>query len=245
MMDAEGIGAVTMRALGAELNVQAMSLYKHIPNREMLFDAVVDRIVTELYRDPEVELEPSGDWRQYLANMARGIRRYARAHPHAFPLVATRPTDAPWINPPLRSLDWIEAFLSGLSAEGFDDDEVLFAYRTFNGFLLGFLLLETSAMAIQAPRPGDGTFSSGSAPDPVPGGLTPVRTAERRIAISDADTSEDRLDPQGELALAEYPTIRRLAEGLSEDHFNEEFEAGLTALLDQISTLVTEPGRLN
>jgi hypothetical protein len=43
--------------------------------------------------------------------MAHGVRRHARAHPHTVPLVATRPPDAPWINPPLRSVRWVEAML--------------------------------------------------------------------------------------------------------------------------------------
>src|SRR4029077_19492902 len=84
---------------------------------------------------------------------------YARAHPHAFPLVATRPPTAPWVNPPLRSLRWVEAMLTGLAAEGFSDEQVLFTYRTFNSFLLGSLLLETSAMTLRDPKPGDGSFT--------------------------------------------------------------------------------------
>ena len=36
---------------------------------------------------------------------------------------------------------------------------MLFTYRTFNGFLLGYLLLETSAMTLRDPKPGDGSFA--------------------------------------------------------------------------------------
>jgi hypothetical protein len=53
--------------------------------------------------------------------------------------VATRPPSAPWVNPPLRSLRWVESMLTGLAKEGFSDEQVLFTYRTFNGFLLGYL----------------------------------------------------------------------------------------------------------
>ena len=63
------------------------------------------------------------------------------------------------MNPPLRSLRWVEAMLTGLAAEGFTDEQVLFTYRTFNSFLLGYLLLETSAMALRDPKPGDGSFT--------------------------------------------------------------------------------------
>jgi AcrR family transcriptional regulator len=196
LIDEQGMAAVTMRTLAKRLQVEAMSLYKHVPSRGKLFDAVVDRIVDELTEDPAVTRAPVAGWRPYLAGIAHGIRRYARAHPNAFPLVATRPTEAPWINPPLRSVAWIEAFLAGLRSEGFTDAQILFASRTFNSFLLGFLLMETSAMTTQVPVPPDG--------------------------------------PQATIDEARYPTIHRLADGLSEDHFVAEFEAGLHAMLDQI-----------
>src|SRR5689334_13432556 len=185
-----------MRAVAARLGVRAMSLYRYVQDREDLFDAVVERIVNELGDDPEVQLRPVEGWRPYLTGMARGVRRYARAHPHAFPLVATRPPAAPWVNPPLRSLRWVEAMLTGLAAEGFTDEQVLFTYRTFNSFLLGYLLLETSALALRDPQPGDGSFTGpdtagddGGGPagqaasDPVIGGLSPVRTSGQRQAM--------------------------------------------------------------
>ncbi len=156
LVDERGIGAASMRAVSSRLGVRSMSLYRYVQDRDELFDAVVERIVNELADDPEVQLRPVNGWRPYLTGMAHGVRRYARAHPHAFPLVATRPPAAPWVNPPLRSLRWVEAMLNGLAAEGFTDEQVLFTYRTFNSFLLGSLLLETSAMALRNPQPGDG-----------------------------------------------------------------------------------------
>lgn len=242
MIDERGMAAVTMRGLAARLGVEAMSLYKHIENRDKLFDAVVDRIVNELSLDQGVARAPSAGWRPYLAGIARGIRRYARAHPHAFPLVATRPSEAPWINPPLRSVEWIEAFLSGLATEGFTDEQILFAYRTFNSFLLGFLLLETSAMTVHDPLPGDGSYApskgEGSnepaeATHPVPGGLTPTRSRADREELA-ADGPGGPADPQAALDADRFPSIHRLAAGLAEDRFESEFETGLQTMLDQI-----------
>jgi len=70
----------------------------------------------------------------------------ALSHPRAFPLVASRPPEAPWLRPPLRSLTWVEAFLDGLSQEGFTDEAAVAAYRAFTSFLLGHLLLEVSSL---------------------------------------------------------------------------------------------------
>jgi TetR/AcrR family tetracycline transcriptional repressor len=251
LVDEQGIGAATMRAVSSRLGVRSMSLYRYVQDRDELFDAVVERIVNELGDDPEVQLRPVEGWRPYLTGMARGVRRYARAHPHAFPLVATRPPAAPWVNPPLRSLRWVEAMLTGLAAEGFSDEQVLFTYRTFNSFLLGYLLLETSAMTLRDPQPGDGSFtgtdtvsSEGGEPagsaaaHPVIGGLSPARSAGQREALADADSAGDLLDPMDAIDARRFPTVHRLAAGLAEDRWEAEFETGLGDMLDRVAALV-------
>ncbi|MEJ7636325.1 TetR family transcriptional regulator [Aeromicrobium sp.] len=238
LIDELGIGAASMRAIAARLDVEAMSLYKHFPTRDALLDAVVDRIVDELDADPEVRREAVDGWRDYLSRLAHGVRRYALAHPHAFPLVTTRPAEAPWVNPPLRSLVWIESMLATLSSEGFDDDQVLFAYRSFNSFLLGYLLMESGAHTLRDPQTGDGSFGGGDAADamPVPGGLSPTRTKAQLAGIAEADTTAETIDPQDDIEIRDYPTIHRLAGGLAEDHFGAEFERALTEMLDGIDT---------
>jgi TetR/AcrR family transcriptional regulator, tetracycline repressor protein len=253
LVDEQGIGAATMRAVSSRLGVRSMSLYRYVQDRDELFDAVVERIVNELADDPEVQLRPVDGWRPYLAGMAHGVRRYARAHPHAFPLVATRPPAAPWVNPPLRSLRWVEAMLTGLAREGFSDEQVLFTYRTFNSFLLGYLLLETSAMALRDPKPGDGSFTGtdtisddggGSAGQaaaaPVIGGLSPVRSAGQREALQDADSPRELLDPADGIDARRFPTVYRLAAGLAQDRWDGEFETGLEDMLDRIAAFVAD-----
>ncbi len=148
LIDERGLRELSMRAVGHRLGVEGMALYRHVASRENLLDAIVERVLDELYGDPEVHLSPRNGWRDYLSRLAHGVRRLALAHPQVFPLVATRPPTAPWIRPPLRSLRWIDAFLEGLAAEGFDDDSAVYAYRAFSSFLLGHLLLEVSALGV-------------------------------------------------------------------------------------------------
>jgi len=252
LVDEQGIGAATMRAVAARLDVRSMSLYRYVLDRDELLDAVVERIVNELADDPEVQLYPVDGWRPYLTGMGRGVRRYARAHPHAFPLVATRPPSAPWVNPPLRSLRWVETMLTGLAKVGFSDEQVLFTYRTFNGFLLGHLLLETSAMTLRDPKPGDGSFAAAdtaasdsepgraAAADPVPGGLSPARSAGQREAVEDADRPPELIDPADEIDARRFPTVHRLAGGLAEDVWEQEFESGMAVMLDRIAGYLAE-----
>lgn len=246
LIDEQGIAGASMRTVARRLHVQVMTLYRYVNNREDLFDAVVDHIVNELDKDPDIDMGMSdGDWRAYVSALAWGVRRYARAHPHAFPLVTTRPPEAPWVNPPLRSLRWIETMLANLGRAGFSDDQVLFTYRSFNSFLLGYLLLETSAMVIDDPKPGDGSFQTGDdtgehdpvdPTDPIPGSISPTRTTEDREQIADTDTTADLpgVDP------GDYPVIYRLREGLTEDRFEEEFAAGLASLIIRVQERLTQ-----
>jgi AcrR family transcriptional regulator len=55
----EGLEAVSMRRVGARLDTAAMSLYRHVPNKEALLELVADRVLARLpYPDP------AGDWRE-------------------------------------------------------------------------------------------------------------------------------------------------------------------------------------
>ena len=141
--------------------------------------------------------------------------------------------------------------LGALAGEGFTDDQLLFTYRTFNSFLLGSLLLETSAMALRDPKPGDGSFAAGpvqrnrhaaEAGDPVPGGLSPTRTPAQREAIADAETPQELVDPVGDVDPEDFPTVHRLASGLAADLWDDEFRAGLVKMLDQIGIFLADSG---
>lgn len=145
-IDEFGLAGLSMRRLGGILGVEAMSLYRYVPGREDLLDAVVESIVEEMREDADVLEVPRDGWQDFLQRLAHGVRRVALSHPKAFPLVASRPAEAPWLRPPLRSLRWVESFLDGLTGEGFTDDAAVGAYRAFTSFLLGHLLLEVSAL---------------------------------------------------------------------------------------------------
>jgi AcrR family transcriptional regulator len=145
-IDESGLPGLSMRRLGALLGVEAMSLYRYVPGRENLLDAVVESIIDEMREDDDVLEAPRDGWQDFLQRLAHGVRRVALSHPRAFPLVASRPPEAPWLRPPLRSLTWVEAFLDGLSQEGFTDEAAVAAYRAFTSFLLGHLLLEVSSL---------------------------------------------------------------------------------------------------
>src|SRR3954452_5977827 len=144
-IDEKGLAPLTMRRLGELLGVEAMALYRYVPGREDLLDAVVESVIDEMRHDDDVIESPQDGWQDFLQRLAHGVRRVALMHPKVFPLVASRPAEAPWLRPPLRSLDWVENFLTGLEQEGFDDAAAVGAYRAFTSFLLGHLLLEVAS----------------------------------------------------------------------------------------------------
>lgn len=208
-VDDEGLPALTMRRLGERLNVEAMSLYRYVPGRETLLDRMVEQIIHEMHDDDDVLATPRDGWQDFLQRLAHGVRRIALSHPKAFPLVASRPAEAPWLRPPLRSLDWVETFLNGLEQEGFDDDSAVGAYRAFTSFLLGHLLLEVTTHGAD---------------------------------VGPLDVLENEEEPSRG-GLAEYPTVKRLRDSLSEDQAAVEFEESLEELLNRIALMLTQGSR--
>ena len=143
-IDENGLPGLTMRRLGEQLGVEAMALYRYVPSKEDLLDRIVDRLVAGVREDDVVIDAPQDGWQDFLQRLAHGVRRVALTHPKAFPLVASRPAEAPWLRPPLRSLEVVETFLSGLLDEGFTDQAAVEGYRAYTSFLLGHLLLEVA-----------------------------------------------------------------------------------------------------
>lgn len=203
LIDRHGVTALTMRRLGAELGVEAMSLYRYVNGREDLLEGVVDRLVSSIDLEPGGRMAPADGWQAFLQWLAHDVRRLALDHPAAFPLVATRHPAAPWLRPPLRSLRVVEQFLDGLRTRGFNDTQAVAAYRSFSSFLLGHLLLESA-----------------------------MRGAEMSYAEEPVDEGDASL-PNGDqnLDLDAYPTVHRLRPQLTEDHTEAEFEEALEHLL--------------
>jgi TetR/AcrR family tetracycline transcriptional repressor len=146
-VDHYGLEALTMRRLGAELGVEAMALYRHVAGREDLLEAITTHLVDQLLND-SLQDAPSASWEDYLRRSAHSTRRLAETHPRLFPLIATRPSRAPWLRPPLRSVEWVESFLENLKRFGFSDEEAVSAYKAFTSFLVGALLLQTLPLTL-------------------------------------------------------------------------------------------------
>ncbi|MFI9153434.1 TetR/AcrR family transcriptional regulator [Streptomyces sp. NPDC053367] len=106
--DAEGLDAVSMRRIAAELGCGTMSLYNYVPRKEDLFELMMDLAAAEH------ELwEPSGDWRADMLRMARQARALVHRHPWMTRLISGVYGFSP---NSLRYLEWCLTCLDPLDA---------------------------------------------------------------------------------------------------------------------------------
>ncbi len=143
LIDREGIEAFSMRRLGAALGVEAMSLYRHVPNREAVLDGVVELLAEEI----EVPHAGSEPWPQMMRRIVCSYRKLAHAHPHAFPLIALRPLSTP------KAIARGEATIALLVDAGIDERRAVLTFRTLASYANGYLLEE---LAPGTPRVSTG-----------------------------------------------------------------------------------------
>ncbi|MFC4013326.1 TetR family transcriptional regulator [Nonomuraea purpurea] len=141
VLDAEGLDALTMRRLGARLGVAAMSLYRHVPNREALLAEVVNRLFTEAMTGHA----PDAAWQRALAGFAVAYRRVLLAHPQAVPLLATHPVDVD------LGIELLTELLTRFEAVGIARCEAITAVQSVTVYVLGHALAQVGT----PPAPGD------------------------------------------------------------------------------------------
>lgn len=150
LVDAEGLDALTMRRLARELGYDAMALYRYASNRAALLDGVAEVVLDELV----IPRDGSG-WQHQLRAVAHDFRRLARAHPHAVPLLVTRPLSTPLGLRPLGTLRPLEQLLELLIGAGFAPADALHVYRTYMGFLYGHVLTELQEVVAEPEETDD------------------------------------------------------------------------------------------
>ncbi|QNT91163.1 GntR family transcriptional regulator [Streptomyces griseofuscus] len=109
--DAEGLAAVSMRRVAAELGVATMSLYRHVTDKDDLLTRMLDTVIA---RDP-LPADPPQDWRAAIELAARRLWGQFRRHPWLAPaLSVTRPQMV------VSALPYSEWMLSVLHSRGLD-----------------------------------------------------------------------------------------------------------------------------
>ncbi|GAB3598931.1 TetR/AcrR family transcriptional regulator C-terminal domain-containing protein [Microbacterium tumbae] len=129
--DRGGVAAVTMRSVGRELGVEAMSLYHHVAGKEALLDALTDWVFAQIAL-PDVG--PS--WREAVGRHAESVRSILTAHPWSLTLVETRSAPGPAV---LRRHD---ALIGCLRRGGFSVALASHATSVIDAYVYGFALTE-------------------------------------------------------------------------------------------------------
>jgi AcrR family transcriptional regulator len=133
LADRDGIDALSMRRVAAELGITAMSLYWYVDTKEQLIELMVDRVFAE--QEP-----PAGDdWRARLAAIGRATFARYRSHPW-FVQALGRPGSLPG---PGQLRYWntnVGALTDPALVPRLASGDVTVAVGTVNHFVSGFAL---------------------------------------------------------------------------------------------------------
>ena len=131
--DEKGIESLSMRKLGEELGVEAMSLYKHVANKDDMLDGMVDVVFSE------IDLPSDGvHWKTAMRERAISARRVLSRHPWAIGLTESRMKPGP------TNLRHHDSVIGCLREAGFSIEMAIHAYSVLDSYLYGFALQEES-----------------------------------------------------------------------------------------------------
>jgi AcrR family transcriptional regulator len=152
LADLDGLGALSMRRLGASLGVEAMALYHYFPSKAALLDAVVEHLASS------APLQDVGgpDWRSGLRSYAVAQLAALGEHPHLLELVRTRPAITP------GNLEMLETLVAHLHRAGFSPATALDMVYVINELVL--------------------SHATPGAADPAQGASTREESQRRRLA---------------------------------------------------------------
>ncbi|PBC50567.1 TetR/AcrR family transcriptional regulator [Rhodococcus sp. ACPA1] len=153
--DAEGLDAVSMRRLAAELGAGAMSLYTHVPGKTELVEVMLDRALSTL--------EPADDtdtgWRERLAAAAHDYFQLLCAHPWMLGVVAlSRPVFGP------GGMAKYERELRAVEGLGLSDLDMDSVVTLLDSFVAGAARAAVDAAALAAKGEADSEWWQRVAP---------------------------------------------------------------------------------
>ncbi|SDQ92858.1 TetR/AcrR family transcriptional regulator [Thermostaphylospora chromogena] len=141
---ADGLQALSMSRVAAELGASAMALYRYVSSKEELLTHMLDAV----FGPPPPLPEPGDDWRTALTRWARALRRVMRRHPEFVRI----PISGPPLTP--NSVRWMEAGLRCLRGSGLSADAKLSALLLLNGFVRSEVMLMADLAAASAAAGG-------------------------------------------------------------------------------------------
>jgi AcrR family transcriptional regulator len=125
--DEHGVEALSMRKLGAELDVEAMSLYNHVGNKDDIFDGMVDYVFASIpLPDPDV------DWRESIRSIGVAGMDAFTTHSWVVTLLMMRGNFGP------SALRFTDAVIGILTEAGFTDEDAHHAWQMLSSHTMGY-----------------------------------------------------------------------------------------------------------
>jgi AcrR family transcriptional regulator len=141
LADAEGLDAVTFRAIATRLGTGVMSLYNYIPDKQALVFDMAELVSTELDLP-----EPTGDWRADMHTVAGRQRDLVHRHPWMIEAVSHLQPLGP------ATLELLEFALGALEPTGLSARDRLETIALVNGFVLNIVRAELESRAAVDPQ---------------------------------------------------------------------------------------------
>ncbi|MGV0742730.1 TetR/AcrR family transcriptional regulator C-terminal domain-containing protein [Mycolicibacterium sp. XJ870] len=137
ILDNYGIGDLTMRRLGRELNVSPGALYWHFANKQELLGAVADHILASARTDAAAL-----GWRERIHDICRALRDALLSHTDGAELVSSS-----FAAGQSTAVVGLLAQLTDAARDaGIDSDDAELAARTVIYYVLGFTVDEQSRL---------------------------------------------------------------------------------------------------
>ncbi len=133
LADADGLDAVSMRAVAQRVGVTAMALYPHFSGKDALLDGLIGRVLADLALP-----DPSAPWQERLSQLAHAVRALAHRHPAVVPLLFSRPAVT------ADAVRVIDGIYQALLDAGVAPDQVTRLERMLSTFVLGYAVSEVS-----------------------------------------------------------------------------------------------------
>ncbi|HZR95526.1 MAG TPA: TetR/AcrR family transcriptional regulator C-terminal domain-containing protein [Gaiellaceae bacterium] len=131
LADAHGLGALSMRKLGESLGFEAMSLYRHVANKDDLLGGMLDVVLAE-WEPPSEE----GAWDEAIRASAISVHDALARHPWAATVLMSASGARP------ARIAYLEALLRRLREAGFPAHSTYHAYHALDAHIFGFSLWE-------------------------------------------------------------------------------------------------------
>ncbi|WP_327095894.1 TetR/AcrR family transcriptional regulator C-terminal domain-containing protein [Nocardia vinacea] len=135
VLDADGLGALSMRKLGAKLDAGATSLYWHVANKDELLELVLDEI-WGLVRIPDPD---QASWREVVTTYAYNFRLTMLDHTWVTTLIGSLPSVGP------KAFELSDRLRRSFIGAGFTGIDIYLASSTVTSYVLGQVIPEITA----------------------------------------------------------------------------------------------------